>query len=551
MKTPPAEPIHTRINVVALVILTLAFALFIVRAYSSFVPSYYGLADEHGYLTTAKRLATTGHFVQHQSDPYAFIGETMMQSPPDPTAYYLRQPPGYPVLLAIAYYFGGPQLPFAVNDLLGLVLILGVYLLGKELSTPVLGAIAALVIAAHTLVLHYTIEPLSHILDMTLAVWTIYAAVWWRREGRLWQAVIVGVLVGLSILTRYLSVLIILPLLLLFLERRREMPLRRWAGHLILAAAVVLLLLIPLLAYQAIAFGSMMKTGYSAGDNATSFSLRWLWEHAPAMGAILISPQFGFSTLLLATAAGIVMLAKHDRPQLWMLLAWGVPPLLLYTAYYGKPTSNMLLYARFALTSFVPLVLLSVVWVAKAGRHIKAAMIFLVMTAGVAVSLNFFNPSMNETYGPKRDDRVYAYSAATIVRQNAPANSLIICDNFTYYFIDYIGDYVVYNPELFYGRKLQNRLADLDHHPHEFDPVRTLQLKTLLGGRDDAALDAVLRNQLIAHAKAGGDVYLLTMDLTLQKWMERLGMPSHYVDGNSLGIRLLKLDPLTTNNAPQ
>ena len=473
-------------DAVALVVLIAAMLIFSWRAYDAMVPTFYGLADEHGYLTTAKRLATHGEFVQRQSDPYAFIGETMMQSAGDATAYYLRQPIGYPVLCAVAYFFGGSDAPFAVNPLLGLALIGGVYVVGKELGSRILGAVAGLVIALHPLVLYYTVMALSHIPDMAAGTWALAFTLMWRRERRVWQAAAVGFLLGAAVMIRYTNVLLLLPLGVVVLQqwcalRKERRGIVRDVG---IAAVVFGLMLIPLAIYQAVAFGGMLRTGYSVGGNATSFSWGWLVEHAPVMAAILWRPGMGLNVLLIGVAVGIAVMAAKDRWTLALLLAWAVPPLVVYTAYYGMPARNTVLYARFALCGFVPLILLGTMWpVWMKGWRTKATMSAIILAAAT-MGWNGFDPFMGKQLTELNDQMLFAFSTRDLVRKDVPAGSVVVADDFTYYFLDYAGEYTIYNPAMYRAASVEERLADLEHTPHEFDPAA------------DAAVGGVVRREV-------------------------------------------------------
>ena len=475
---------------VGILVLTIALAFFLWRAWTRFVPSFYGLADEHGYMTTAKRLALHGTFAQRQEDPYAFIGETMMQSPGERNVYYLRQPIGYPVVCAAAYWLGGEQGPYAVNPILGIVLWVGIYFGGVRLGSPVGGAVASLVVGANTLVLMYTLAPLSHMLDMTLGVWCIWVGLMWRAEKRWWWAGVCGLLMGMAVSTRYVSVLLLLPLGVIVLEEVKSSKFKssKVFLHVGIAGGVMLLAVVPLLWYHAAAYGGIFRTGYSAGANATSFSIAWLIEHAPTMGRIVAMPEFRLSAMLVSAVVGIaVMLWRRGGFTVAMLLLWAVPPLLVYTAYYGMAKNNLLLYARFALPSFVPLVLLGAVWPGWTKRKVR--WYGCVAAAGAAIVLNcFLNPAMDAALVDNENYRLYSVAVQLTLREHVPAGSVVVCDNFTHYFTDYVGDYVVYDPAMFFNNTLNQRLADLGKTPHEFDPARTKELSTLLGGKSNEQL---------------------------------------------------------------
>jgi 4-amino-4-deoxy-L-arabinose transferase-like glycosyltransferase len=530
-------------DALALVLLIAAMLIFSWRAYDAMVPTFYGLADEHGYLTTAKRLATNGEFVQRQSDPYAFIGETMMQSAGDATAYYLRQPIGYPVLCAVAYFFGGSEAPFAVNPLLGLALIGGVYVVGKELGSRMLGAVAGLVIALHPLVLYYTVMALSHIPDMAAGTWAMAFALMWRRERRVWQAVGGGLLLGAAVMIRYTNVLLLLPLGVVVLQRwhaggtaRRGML--RDVG---IAGGVFVVMLVPLAIYQAVAFGGILRTGYSAGGNATSFSWGWLVAHAPAMGAILWQPGMGLNVLLIGAAVGIVVMAVKDRWTLALLLAWAIPPLVVYTAYYGMPARNTVLYARFALCGFVPLILLGTMWSVWMSRGRMKATVSAIILAAAAMGWNVVDPFMAKQLTELNDQMLFTFSTRDLVKKDVPPGSVVLADDFTYYFLDYAGDYTIYNPAMYRATSVQARLEDLEHSPHEYDPARTRQLATLFGGKSNAELAVLLRERLNKAAENGSGVYLVTLQNDVAGWAKLLRARLEPQEANILSLGVYRV----------
>ena len=178
------------------VLAALALLIFAWRAFDSFVPGFW-TAEEHGYLTAAKRMATTGTFALRQNDPYAFVGEAMAQAEGESgELYYPRQSTAYPLLCAAAYFVGGPAGPLAVSPLCGLALILGVYVLGRLLKKEWPGAIAAMAVAVLPPVLYYAVRPLPHVVFLTMGVWLMVAAMAWRRNRKTRKTLLVKVPFG-------------------------------------------------------------------------------------------------------------------------------------------------------------------------------------------------------------------------------------------------------------------------------------------------------------------------------------------------------------------
>src|SRR5262249_50979580 len=153
-----------------------------------------------------------------------------------------------------------------------------------------------------------------------------------------------------------------------------------------------------------------------------------------------------------------------------------LPPLLLYTAYYGMPQNNVLLYARFALASFPALVLLAMIWPAFLAEGKSAFRTVVALVAGGSIILSSFSPFLNHPIDELNNTMLAAFAIGDVVRRNAPPGSVVVADVFTQYFIDYVGDYIVYTRDMYSHPLLDNRLADLKRVPHENDPARTEQM---------------------------------------------------------------------------
>jgi hypothetical protein len=409
--------------------------------------------------------------------------------------------------------------------------------------------------ALHPLVLYYTVMALSHIPDMAAGTWAIAFALMWRRERRLWQAVMVGLLLGAAVMIRYTNVLLILPLAVVAAQCgcAKEAKRGAWLRDVGMSAAVFAAMVVPLAIYQAVAFGGVLRTGYSAGGNAMSFSWGWLVAHAPAMGAILWQPGTGLSVLLLSAVAGIGVMAVRGRWALVLLLAWAIPPLVLYTAYYGMPARNTLLYARFALCGFVPLILLGTMWPVWAGRRRVVGTAGVTVIAAMAIGLSALSPFMARQLKELNNQMLFAYSTRDIVRKDVPAGSIVVADDFTYYFLDYVGDYTIYNPTMFQASAVRERVADLTHSPREFDPARTRQLAALFGGKSDGELNALLRSRLRDAVEKGRGVYLVTLEGSAGEWAEELGAKLEPMDADVLSAEVYRvtfLEGAATGAAP-
>jgi hypothetical protein len=326
---------------------------------------------------------------------------------------------------------------------------------------------------------------------------------------------------GAAVWIRYTNVLLVLPLGVVVLQQWRAAR-RGVLRDMGIAGVMFMVMLVPLGVYQAVAFGGILRTGYSAGGNATSFSWGWLVGHAPVMGAILLHPGTGLNVLLIGVAVGSGVMAVKDRWMLAVLLAWAIPPLVAYTAYYGMPAGNTVLYARFALSGFVPLILLGTLWPACVKRWNAWATVSAMVLAAAAMGWNSGDPLMAQGLTDLNEEMLLAFSIGETVQKEVPAGSVVVADDSTYYFLDYVGEYTIYTPAMYRASEVAERVGDLDRSPHEFDPARTRQLAVLLGGKSDAELAALLRWQLVDADKRGRGVYLVTLEKDAPGWAERL-----------------------------
>jgi 4-amino-4-deoxy-L-arabinose transferase-like glycosyltransferase len=161
-----------------------------------------------------------------------------------PTAHW---PPGYPALLAPLYRLTDNSLLSArlLNVVAGTATVFLAYLLGAKAFNRRAGLLGAALLAffpgqifATSLVMTEVVFTFLFVLALTVAVHTLFG----DGGGRLWQAFLVGVLVGAATLVRGEGLLLvaIVPALLLFRQRSRRVALARSSLLVVGAAAVVL-----------------------------------------------------------------------------------------------------------------------------------------------------------------------------------------------------------------------------------------------------------------------------------------------------------------------
>ncbi|WP_373533522.1 glycosyltransferase family 39 protein [Vampirovibrio sp.] len=135
------------------------------------------------------------------------------------------RPPFYPLFLAGIYRLFGPQVrnAYIAQSLLGLLLLVGVYQLGKRVSTPAIqrpvGLTAMAACVLYPPLIAYCGILLSEILFMTLLVWAVWLTLNPKQSAKGWW--LTGFLWGIANLTRPISLPLLLGLLsLMWLYRQ-------------------------------------------------------------------------------------------------------------------------------------------------------------------------------------------------------------------------------------------------------------------------------------------------------------------------------------------
>jgi 4-amino-4-deoxy-L-arabinose transferase-like glycosyltransferase len=219
------------------------------------------LEDEAAYLFQAKTLARGSLYAPVQTFPStAFIPFVLTINGHRIGKY----PIGWPMLLAIGEVFGAGWL---VNPILGALTVAVVYQIGRDLFDRQIGVIAALFLLTSPFFLISSSNFMSH---ATAGLWTIlliYAFLRVERADRAaWWAVVMGICVGMLVLTRPLTAIAVMsPFSVVLLVRLIRRPLL--IGEILtlywptLLSAALVALIQPL--YLSLVTGSMTTNLYT------------------------------------------------------------------------------------------------------------------------------------------------------------------------------------------------------------------------------------------------------------------------------------------------
>jgi 4-amino-4-deoxy-L-arabinose transferase-like glycosyltransferase len=177
--------------------------------------------------------------------------------------------PGLPLFAAGVYELSGgvhEQLARVVLALIGSLSVLFAYLIGRRLSGPLAGLIAATAIAVYPALLEYQGMLMSEPLAATLLAGSILAILWaWDRPSP-WRWLLPGALLGATALARpeYLGVAVLLALVVFV--RRASLDWRRSLARAAILLGGVVLVMAPWTIRNAIALDRFVPVSTGAGQ---------------------------------------------------------------------------------------------------------------------------------------------------------------------------------------------------------------------------------------------------------------------------------------------
>lgn len=286
-------------------------------------------ADEYAYLFQAETLSQGRLWNEATPLPehFAFIHLAVRDG-----KWVSRFPPGWPAMLAVFVWAGIPT--WLLNPLLALGTLGVVVLLFKELemrhATPV--AIGALV--SSPFFLFNGASYFSHTSCLAFLVVATWLAVRYRNHGRVWEAVGIGLALGVAFAIRYFTAILVgLPLLVYAAAGEPRRILRTILA--VFAGALPPLALI--LAYQGAITGNPLLPVTQWIDPAEGLGLTKGHTLARAIEAALL--RLGLlvvwaSPALLVLLVGLAC-SKERRPWVWMAATTFLACLVGHTLYFN------------------------------------------------------------------------------------------------------------------------------------------------------------------------------------------------------------------------
>ncbi|OGV82607.1 MAG: hypothetical protein A3K18_08170 [Lentisphaerae bacterium RIFOXYA12_64_32] len=335
------------------IVLLLAYANFLAWNYAPaiFTP------DANGYYAQGTLLANTGKTCFRLDSPVQYVGMHWLLAPSGD--YYSRYPPGLAVPIALMSRLFGPEASVALNPILAVLGVLGLFLLVQTELGFAWGMAAAALLAINPTYNLHAISCDSHMAVTALLTWGLWCLLLWSRQGRLWQALCGGLLLGCIPTVRYPEALYGLGIGVFLLWHWRCRP-RAWLD--ILGAGLAALIpIVPLLGRNQVSFGAFWRTAYSFTNEQTGFGWGYFQAHFVQYLQTLLGNGVGLFFPLGVIGITLLCGVRKTRALGCCLALLTVPVTLLYMAYYWAPAMMSQGTMRFLLPTF-PLYFLAGLW---------------------------------------------------------------------------------------------------------------------------------------------------------------------------------------------
>jgi len=479
--------------------------------------------DAVGLCQQAQHFADSGLVPFRPESPAQLVGTHWVEV--HDGTYWGRFPPGYPLLLGLAYRLVGPGWSLLLGPFLGMVAVGLIFGMGRSLwrrgderehapqggdrmpEGTVAALLAALLLATLPLQNRLVLHGDTHV----PAVVCVLAGIWllhlWEGCPSRRRAFAAGLTWGFLPSLRYGEVVMSLAagafMLLRGLGRRDRAAHRGSLGSAVAGAGVPLGLLSV---YNSVAFGSPWRTGYALTNEQTAFGLSLIPSHFGFyLTSLLAQPVLAAFSVFGLYALGVMLLDRESRPVGLFLLSAILLSVALYVSYYWGDMEYASLALRFFLPSLACL-LVAITWVlARArgrGRWLARAS---------AVALIVLGAVHSET--EMREEGLALRGGSALVaaaRQAVPAGSVLICPRGLGETLSYEGLWHMVPQWLFPGDPQRDRIVV----PWEVTP-ELLHQRALRPAPMQATRGAALRS----HYRSLGDSALVRAVLTdVRRW---------------------------------
>lgn len=535
-------------SVVAGLIVLLAAGYCAYIQYVNFTPAF-AEPDPDGYIFVTRHIAQGKWPTTYDADPFMHRSHFWVENPSGQIS--AKFAPGFPLLMAPAYRLGGEEAVYLVTPALGLLTLLGTYMLLRRWMPDLPAALGVVVLALDPMFTFFSGYMLTHVAEMAMVTWGMYFLWGWlestRRRAPRW-GVAAGAALGMAVTVRYTSVLMAAPMFVAVVSRiafaagpwsasvskvlagPRNV---RQAGQLARATASwfglglwrdgwkpLLSLGLPFLAFPAAlmlynfkVFGSPFRTGYALSNEQASFTFSNFLEnfHILLGGLSVLLPIF-----FPLAAMGLLLCGRGaDRA---VRAAWFLAIFLIYAAYYWAPPNTS--YFRFVLAALPVLIgaaflMLESLPVSPAKR--LGIMLLLVTVMGLTTA-----PAQNNAL----EGRLFGGAGANVVvtrhaAKHLPDNAVIFTIPPFQNTLSTRRDYRVYDLGAFNPNAAEENLGG--RYTPRGQPQRIERRKAIYAASTEETLDHDLRALIRDFNDDGRPVFFLVPPDRLRWIHRRLG----------------------------
>ena len=290
--------------------------------------------------------------------------------------------------------------------------VLMLYYLAKEISGKRVAKWSAFLLAANPLYIIWSAAIYSDIPAFVFMAASVLSFLKGFKNPRFF--VLSGFMLGIAFLTRYSSILLLVPMLLYLIYREKLNWLKR--KEIWIALGLIIVVSLPWLAFNHIHTGSAltsfekgMLSSYSAGPHEHSFPY-----YAQNFHIV-------YSSLIPFFIAGLYFAWKRrEKSQ--------ILPILIWICFFALLSLTSYKFVRHLIPSFLGITIIAGYGLSVLDKRKIITLISIVVIIGVMV-IYFFTPTINQLYNaPLETSEVCAW-----LNENVSKDSLIMSTNWVYW----------------------------------------------------------------------------------------------------------------------
>ena len=523
----------------------LVYALIQIQHFTPAHPEY----DCDGYLFLAKRIAHLQPLAVDDPDPFRHQLHFWVET--QNGGIMPKYSPGYPFLMAIAYWFGGDEAMFLVSPIAGIMTLIGAFLLFQLWMPPFMAALSVWVLTINPMWLAYPGYLLAHGVNTCAITWGMYFLWRWVNCGTNRFGILAGLILGFSATVRPTSAMMAIVVGIAIIRKYRNnygnhginqsltnSPVVRSIGILVLSYLVFALII---MSFNWVHFGHPIKTGYGLSQEQAAFKLEILWRN---FGRVL--KGLNDTCLYLIFPIGLVgLFAIGTILERLMRVGWFLPTFLIYSAYYwqagGMPFLRFLICTFPVLIGSAFMLLTQTCSLNSSDDQLRKKIVKYILVSSVAVLIVFlqYGPSqaqMDRMVSNEKSEKRLA--VGRMLAQNFGDQVVIFSQSPYEAYLDTLRNFRHYNLARFSGAWAGGERRH---------PLRSKKIKSFYATFDQEQRDQKQKEIIKSFLSENRPVVFLVPKKLLESYGARLG--PHFTfnlfqdwENGSWGVYLVKFD---------